>query len=185
MGGLAVAAQAGLGIVGQMTTYNAQVEQAQAQADAAVKSMNYNIQNLEVSRQDAFDAAVEQIAKIRMKGMTTGATVDAAVNEEMSGRTAKLIKRAVRGDEARASASVQDNYDRKSNEITMNEENSIVGTRSYLDSIKAPDPTSLYLGIAGSLVGAYTGIKNQQNDALSKGFDWNIWSGSITKKGGG
>lgn len=179
--GLLAVAGAGLGIAGQIMSYNAQVRQAQTQATQAIKSMNKELMNLEITRQDSFDAAVQEITKTRLNSMGLIGSVDAAVNEEMTGRTARLIQRSVRGDEARAVSSIQENYDRKSNEIDLNKETSLKSTQDYISNIQLPSRDALFLGIVGSAVQAFTGIQGMKADALSKGMDWDFWKGAVPR----
>lgn len=179
----------GLGIIGQVMGYNAQAKQAKAQGKAAITQMNYSFQNYEMERQDAFDSAVNDIINTRLQAQTANAAVDNAVNERLgSGNTASLLKRSVRGDEARRVASIQSNYQQKSNEIDLNKESQLISTKSYIANIKTPSKTALALGIASNALGAYTAGKEAETQATLKDldFDWdNYWwqgSGTIKKK---
>lgn len=187
-------AKAGLGIVGSVMSYNAQAQAAKAQAEAmkqqadvAVQSMNREFMNYEIERRDAFDSAVQEITKTRLNAMQLNSSVEAAVSEEMSGggRTADRIIRSAHADEARNVASVQENYQRKSNEIDLNKETSLISTKNYIAGLKppsAPSKASLFFDVASSVVGGITSGQSMKSDALSKGYDWDFWKGAVTKK---
>ena len=165
----------------------AQGEAVKQQAQNAIRGMNHEFQNYEMERQDAFDSAVQEITNTRLAAMQLGSQVEAAINEEMSGRTADLLKRNVKGDEARAIDSVKDNYERRSNEIDLNKETSLINTKAYVAGMKAPRAPSrlgALINIASIGVNAYTSAMNSKTDALSKGMDWDYHKGAVPKKGG-
>ena len=62
-----------------------QAEALSQQAGAAVKRMAYAFQNYEMQRVDAFDAAVNNLMKVRQGSMGLLSSVRAAVNEETGG----------------------------------------------------------------------------------------------------
>lgn len=187
-------AKAGLGIVGSVMSYNTQAQAAKAQAEAmkqqadvAIQSMNREFMNYEIERQDAFDAAVQEITKTRLNAMQLNSSVEAAVSEEMAGggRTADRIIRSVHADEARSVASIQENYDRKSNEIDLNKETTLLSTKNYIAGLKppsAPSKEGLFLDITSNIVGGITAGQAAKTDALSKGYDWDFWKGATKKK---
>lgn len=187
-------AQAGLSIAGTMMQQYGMEQAAAAQgqamrqtADSAIQSMNYGFMDYEIERRDAFDAAVQEIAKTRLNAMQLNSQVEAAVAEEMGGggRTADRIIRSAYGDEARAIASIQENYARKSNEIDLNKETNLLSTKNYIASLKPPDMPSrlgMYLGMASGALSGYTTAKQMQNDALSKGAKWDFWKGAVVNK---
>lgn len=187
-------AKAGLGIVSSVMSYNDQAKAAQAQAEAmkqqadvAIQSMNREFMDYEIERQDAFDAAVQEITKTRLNAMQLTSQVEAAVSEEMAGggRTADRIIRSAHADEARTVASIQDNYARKSNEIDLNKETTLLSTKNYIAGLKppsAPSRAGLFFDIASNVVGGITSGQAAKTDALSKGYDWDFWKGAIKKK---
>lgn len=182
-------AQGVLGAASSVMSYKAQVDQAAAQGEAAkqngeaaIKQMNREFQNYEAERTDAFDAAVNEIIKTRLNAQELDAQVEAAVGETMEGRTADLISRKVRGDEARSVASVQDNFSRKNNEVDLNKETSLLKTKDYVSKLKAPEAPSMLsaaLGVASAVLGADTMAKTAQADAKAKGLKWDFWKGAV------
>jgi len=184
-------AQAGLSIAGSVMNYQGQVQAAQAQGEAmaqqakyATQSMNREFMNYEIERRDAFDSAVQEITKTRLNAMQLNSQVEAAVAEEMSGggRTADRIIRSAQADEARSVASVQDNYQRKTNEIDLNKETTLLSTKNYIAGLKPPSAPSkfgLLLDVASAGVNAYTSGNMAKNDALSKGYKWDFWKGVV------
>ena len=184
-------AQAGLSIAGSVMNYQGQVQAAQAQGEAmaqqakyATQSMNREFMNYEIERRDAFDSAVQEITKTRLNAMQLNSQVEAAVAEEMDGggRTADRIVRSAQADEARSVASIQDNYQRKSNEIDLNKETTLISTKNYISGLKpppAPSKFGLLLDVASAGVNAYTSGNMAKNDALSKGYKWDFWKGVV------
>ena len=162
----------GLQVAGDYMGQRAQAKAAQAtmnaQAKAAITEMNWNIMDLEQQRTDAFDQAVAEISNTRLNSMQLNSGVNAAVNETMSGRTANLIVRAAEGDTARAVSSIQDNYQRKSNEVDLNRERQVKSTHEYLENLNASAPkmpsrfTNL-LSSAATGLNNYTQAKNIMN----------------------
>ena len=136
------------------------------------REMNYNIVSLEQERTDAFDHAVADISNVRLNSLQLNSGVKAAVNETMSGRTANLIVRSAEGDTARAVASIQDNYDRKSNEVDLNRERAVLSTEAYLKNLNAsaprmPSRLSNFVSFAGSALNAFASAKAQTNNSIS------------------
>lgn len=183
-------ASVGLDIYGNYAGQKATAAAAQAQMEAAAKAaiteMNYAFQNYEQERTDAFDAAVNEITKTRMNALQLNSGVRAAINENMSGRTANLLVRSAEGDTARAVASIQDNYDRKSNEIDLNKEATYLSTKATINNLNAsvpkmPSRLTNALSAAGSALGVYTQVMNQKNDVLSSGQKYNWWTGGAKR----
>ena len=175
---------AGLSIFGQVNNYNDQMKMADAQRKQAVTQMNFAFQNYELERQDSFDQAVNEITQIRMRSASTQATVQTAVNERMSGRTAKMITRVAEAKGETAFQEVKNNYSRKSNEIDLNKESALRSTQSYLNQIKNPSSLGLALGIASTVAGAKNQMENARADAQSKGLDFDDYNYLWTSKGG-
>ena len=176
-------AMAGLQIAGTVMGQKEGEQNAAAARQAAIHGMNISFQNYEMERQDAFDSAVQEIMKTRMNADELNAGVDAAVNEDMAGggRTADLLKRNVRGDAARAISSIQENYGRKSDEIDINKEGTLISTKAKVDSIQAPSRVAAALQIAGIGLSTKAYLDNAQAQAMAKGVskdDWNYWSAS-------
>lgn len=162
----------GLSVASDYMGQRAQAKAAQAtmnaQAKAAITEMNWNIMDLEQQRTDAFDDAVAEISNTRLNSMQLNSGVKAAVNETMSGRTANLIVRAAEGDTARAVASIQDNYSRKSNEVDLNRERQVKNTQQYLENLNASAPKmpgrfTNFLSSAATGLGNYTQAQNLIN----------------------
>lgn len=154
--------------MGQRATAKAAQATMNAQAKAAITEMNWNIMDLEQQRTDAFDEAVAEISNTRLNSMQLNSGVKAAVNETMSGRTANLIVRSAEGDTARAVSSIQDNYQRKSNEVDLNRERQVNNTHQYLENLNASAPKmpsrfTNFLSSAATGLGNYTQAKNLSN----------------------
>lgn len=132
-------------------------------ARSMVQSMNYNLQNLEQQRRDIFEATVQELEKTQLQGRRLSSSVDAAVNEGLSGggRTAALISRSSAADTYRAMASVKDNYTKRSNEIDLNKEAALLNTRAQIRSIREVQKPSL-LSTLMSIGTAYLGGRQQQ-----------------------
>lgn len=154
--------------MGQRATAKAAQTTMNAQAKAAITEMNWNIMDLEQQRTDAFDNAIAEISNTRLNSMQLNSGVKAAVNETMNGRTANLIVRSAEGDTARAVSSIQDNYQRKSNEVDLNRERQVRNTHQYLENLNTSAPkmpsrfTNLLYSTATGL-GNYTTAKNLSN----------------------
>lgn len=144
------------------TRNKALTAQGRANAQTAknyITSMNFNLQNLEQQRSDAFDATVNDLQKIRLQGNRQIKNVEAAVNEELAGggRTADLVKRGARADLNRAVESNKDNYARRSNEIDLNKEATVRNTSQQINSmakVEKPSFFSTLLDIGTSYLGA-------------------------------
>ncbi len=176
--------------IGQSSAASATQAAMQAQADAAVREMNYAWQNYEAERTDAFDAAVREIEKTRINALGLNGSVRGAVIENISGNTANLLIRNAEGDTARAVSSIQDNYQRKSNEIDLNKEAKVISTQDYLKNLnasapKTPSRFANFLNFAGNALGAYTSVQNQKNLVQAAGQDFDFWTGGAKSRGGG
>jgi hypothetical protein len=184
------AASTALQIGGEYLGQRAQYKQAKAlidsQAKAAITQMNYAYQNYEQERTDAFDAAVSEITKTRHNSLQLNSAVKAAVNENASGRTARMLVRSVEGDTARAVASVKDNYSRKSNEIDLNEDATFKSTASYIDNLNASAPKmpgrfANFLTSANTILQNTTTVLNQKAAVEASGQKWDWWKGGAKK----
>lgn len=179
------AVAAGLQVVGTVIAQREAEQNAKAARTAAIHQMNLSFQNYEMERQDAYDSAVQEIMKTRLNAEELNAGVDAAINEDMAGggRTADLLKRNVRGDESRAVSSIQENYQRKSNEVDLNKEGTLISAKSQIASIKPPSRVAAALQIATTVMGAKTTMDNAAATAIEKGYtDWDYWR--MRRRGG-
>ena len=152
-----------------------------AQASAAIRELNYSWQNYEAERTDAFDAAVQEIENTRINALGLNSAVKGAVIENMSGNTANLLIRNAEGDTARAVASIQDNYGRKSNEIDLNKDYKRISTQDYLKNLNASAPKSPsrfanFVSTAASGLSWYTKGMDQKNSVMSQGQEHNWWT---------
>ena len=153
-----------------------------AQASAAIRELNYSWQNYEAERTDAFDAAVQEIENTRINALGLNSAVKGAVIENMSGNnTARLLVRNAEGDTARAVASIQDNYGRKSNEIDLNKDYKRISTEDYLKNLNASAPKSPtrfqnFVSTAASGLSWYTKAMDQKNSIMSQGQQQNWWT---------
>lgn len=124
------------------------IAQARANAQTAkniITTMNYSMQNYEQERYDAFEATIAELEKINLQGNRQVTSVSAAVNEGMQGggRTAALIKRSAQADVNRAVSASKTNYEKKSNEIDLNKEATLLNARSQLQGIQQIEKPSI------------------------------------------
>lgn len=152
-----------LGTYAQNKALEAQGRANREMARSMVQSMNYSLQNLEQERRDIFEATVEELEKTQLQGRRLSSSVNAAVNEGLAGggRTADLLRRSADADTNRATASVKDNYAKRSNEIDLNKEAALLSTRAQIRSIREVQKPS-FLGTLVSLGTAYYGGKQQE-----------------------
>ena len=167
--------------MGQKSQAKAAQQSMDAQASAAIREMNYSWQNYEMERTDAFDAAVQEIENTRINALGLNSAVKGAVIENMSGNTANLLIRNAEGDTARAVASIQDNYGRKSNEIDLNKDYKRISTQDYLKNLNASAPKSPsrfanFVSTAASGLSWYTKGMDQKNSVMSQGQEHNWWT---------
>lgn len=179
----AVAAQVAMQAYGMRQQYNAQAKYLEAQAQGATKEMNYAFQNYEIERQDAYDAAVNDIIKTRINQMQLNSQVNAAIAEGYAGggRTADRLMKAAEADTSRAVASVQDNYLRKSNEVDLNKETTLLSTKDYIANLQKQGEISRsqkfadILSLASTALSGYNGYKTQSAAATAKGGTFDFW----------
>lgn len=167
--------------MGQRSSAAAAQEAMDAQASAAIRELNYSWQNYEMERTDAFDAAVQEIENTRINALGLNSAVKGAVIENMSGNTANLLIRNAEGDTARAVASIQDNYGRKSNEIDLNKDYKRISTQDYLKNLnasapKTPSRFANFVSTAASGLSWYTKGMDQKNSVMSQGQEHNWWT---------
>ena len=167
--------------MGQKSSAAAAQEAMDAQASAAIRELNYSWQNYEAERTDAFDAAVQEIENTRINALGLNSAVKGAVIENLSGNTANLLIRNAEGDTARAVASIQDNYGRKSNEIDLNKDYKRISTQDYLKNLNASAPKSPsrfanFVSTASSALSWYTKGMDQKNSVMSQGQEHNWWT---------
>lgn len=179
-------AQTGLSVMGSYFGQKSLAKSAQKQMDAAataaITEMNYTFQNYEQERTDAFDAAVAKLEQVQHNALQLNSGVQAAVNENQSGRTANLIVRNTWGDTNRTKTSIKDNYLRQSNEIDLNKESKLKSTKAYINNLNAsapkmPSAFSNFLSTAGTALSAYTTVANQRNTLKANGFEQDFWTG--------
>ena len=164
--------------MGQRATAKAAQAQMNQQAQTAFTKMNYAFQDYEIERVDAFDDAVAELDKVSHNAMRVNSGVEAAVNETMSGRTAKMLVRNVEGDTARTKASIKDNFARKSTEIDLNKERSLLSTKDYINNLNASAPKmpsrfSNAISTAGIVLNSYTQTQNQRQSVKNTGAKYN------------
>ena len=179
----AVAAQVAMQAYGMRQQYNAQAKYLEAQAQGATKEMNYAFQNYEIERQDAYDAAVNDIIKTRINQMQLNSQVNAAIAEGYAGggRTADRLMRAAEADTSRSVASVQDNYLRKSNEVDLNKETTLLSTKDYIAQLQKQGEISRsqkfadILNLGATALSGYNEYKTQKAAAKAKGGTFDFW----------
>lgn len=151
------------GIYSQNKALEAQGHANLATARSMVTSMNYSLQNLEQERSDIFEATVQELERTQLQGRRLTSSVSAAVSEGLQGggRTANLLVRSAEADTHRAMASVKDNYQKKSNEVDLNKEATLMNTKAQIRSIRDVQKPSL-LGTIAQLGTAYLGARQEQ-----------------------
>lgn len=153
----------GSALYGQYANNKALQAQGAANRQTArnyITSMNYSLQNLEQTRRDAFEATIDDLEQNKLQGSRQEAMVNASVNEGLQGggRTANLLKRSAQADTNRAISSIKENYKKKSNEIDLNKEATVLNARNSISSIKDVKKPSL-LSTLVSLGTAYMGAR--------------------------
>lgn len=151
------------GIYSQNKALEAQGHANLATARSMVTSMNYSLQNLEQERRDIFEATVQELERTQLQGRRLTSSVSAAISEGLQGggRTANLLVRSADADTHRAMASVKDNYQKKSNEVDLNKEATLMNTKAQIRSIRDVQKPSL-LGTIAQLGTAYLGARQEQ-----------------------
>lgn len=187
MGWAVAVAQVGLKAFGIAANSKAQAAQAEALATGSYRQMNYAFQNYEIERQDAFDAAVNEITKTRINQMQLNSQVKAAVAEGYmgGGRTANRILRATEADTSRTVASIQDNYARKSNEIDLNKNATLLSTNDYLASVKEqykPNKWGDILDLMATGLSAYDKYRTERTATEAAGGTWDSKKGPVMPK---
>jgi len=185
----AAVAAVGLQAMGMRQQYSSQAKYLEAQARGATQEMNYAFQNYEMERQDAYDSAVNDIIKTRINQMQLNSQVNSAIAEGYAGggRTANRLMRAADADTSRSIASIQDNYDRKSNEVDLNKESTLISTKDYIHNLQEQGKISksqkfadiLNLGITA--LQGYDGYKTRKQAATNAGGTYNFWGSHSTK----
>ena len=165
---------------GERENAKRQAEALSRQAGAAAKQMNYAFQNYELQRMDAFDATVNNLMKVGVSSMGLLSAVRGAVNEETGGdsRTGRALVRSANADLLRTITSIKDNYERQSDEISLNKEAYRNQTADIIANIKAqapemPSTRSLILGFIGqgiSSYGQYLGTQSDMSSILGSGY---------------
>lgn len=148
-----------------------------------MQSMNYSLANMEQQRSDAFEAAVEDLANVRLQALRQQSSVDAAVSEGImgGGRTAALISRSMANDTARTAQSIKTNYSKRSNEIDLNKESQLLSTKQQIEAlpkVHKPNALGTLLGVAGD----YYNAKNTQDEINLKRKKANIDSNKTSTK---
>lgn len=162
----------------------------EAQARGAYKQMNYAFQNYEIERQDAYDAAVNDIVKTRINQMQLNSQVNAAIAEGYSGggRTANRLMRAADADTSRTIASIQDNYDRKSNEVDLNKESTLLSTKDYIHNLQEQGKISKWQkfqdisALGMTALSGYNEYKTQKQAAQNAGGTFDFWGSHSAEK---
>nr|CAI9750397.1 internal virion protein [Autographiviridae sp.] len=162
----------------------------EAQARGAYKQMNYAFQNYEIERQDAYDAAVNDIVKTRINQMQLNSQVNAAIAEGYAGggRTANRLMRAAEADTSRTIASIQDNYDRKSNEVDLNKESTLLSTKDYIANLQKQGHISKWqkfndiAALGMTALSGYNEYKTQKQDAQNAGGSFDFWGSHSAEK---
>ena len=100
--------------------------------------------------------------------------------------------RAAEADTSRSVASIQDNYLRKSNEVDLNKETTLLSTKDYIAQLKKQGEISRsqkfadILSLGSTALSGYNEYKTQKAAAKAKGGTFNFWGSHSpdTKKSG-
>lgn len=164
MGVAMAVGSAAMGLYGQNRALEAQGKANAQTAKNMLMSMNYSLQNMEQERADAFDATIDELEKLKIQGSRLTSQVNASVNEGLvgGGRTASLLKRATQADVDRSEANTKENYRRKSNEIDLNKESTLLQTKSQISSIKQVEKPSILSSLVTLGTAYYSGLQTQE-----------------------
>ena len=179
----------GLSVLGGVADYNSQMNNYRAQKEAneqtyrnIIKSMNYSLMNQEQERRDAYEAVIDEMTNIKLQGGRLESSVNAAVNENMQGRTADMIKRSAANDTARALGTAKSNYAMKSNEIDLNKETTVFNASQQISGIRAPEKPSAFATLLKIGSGVFdTLTASEQISAMKNKAGIGGTSGSSTK----
>lgn len=180
----AVAGQVALQAMGIASKNNAQASMAESLASGSYKQMNYAFENYEIERQDAYDAAVDEILKTRINSQQLGSQVNAAIMQDYQGggRTAARLMRDAEAETARAVSSIQENYNNKSSEIDLNKERTLLSTNDYLANLKEqykPNKLGDILSLGATALQGYNTYRSQRTLSEASGGAWSFGKGSV------
>lgn len=158
-------------VLGAYGNWNAQRENAIAegkamaqQATNAIQSLNYSFMNYEIERKDSFDSAVADLTKNAISSRVLVGGVENAVSEEMGdSNTGRLISRSTNAEGLRAQTSIKENYDKTSDEISLNKEQALLSTKQFIAGLhppKLPSYAALALGMAGAGIQSWSQMQN-------------------------
>lgn len=175
----AVAGQVALQAMGIANQNSAQASMAESLASGSYKQMNYAFENYEIERQDAYDAAVDEILKTRINSQQLGSQVNAAIMQDYQGggRTAARLMRDAEAETARAVSSIQENYNNKSSEIDLNKERTLLSTNDYLANLKEqykPNKLGDILSLGATALQGYNAYRTQRTAAEAVGGRWSF-----------
>ena len=150
----------------------AQQQAILAQAQGYIQSMNYGFQNFELERQDALDQTISELAATQLEGQSLSQQVAAILgDQEKTGRTANLIQRNADAQSLRQIESIKDNYARKSNEIDLNKETTLLNTQNALQGLQrsmpsAPSRLGMLMDIGMSVINYSDSLKALKSSQL-------------------
>lgn len=152
----------------------AQQQAILAQAQGYIQSMNYGFQNFELERQDALDQTISELAATQLEGQSLSQQVAAILgDQEKTGRTADLIQRNANAQSLRQIESIKDNYARKSNEIDLNKETTLLNTQNALQGLQrsmpsAPSRLGMLMDIGMSVINYSDSLKALKSSQLKE-----------------
>lgn len=146
-----------------------QLNYLRSEGQAAITSMNYSLQNLEMQRQQAFDNTVKALTATQKQGIQQVSAVQAAVNEAGNSRGGNRLARDTQGQLDSALTAVRGQYTSQSNEIDQNKWLTWENTNMTLNNInqtqvQMPSILSTILSTGSQMLGTYTAKTN--TDAL-------------------
>lgn len=159
MVGLQVASAVG-GVMAQKQAADAQSDANMRQWQAAVKARNQNFAQSNLQQLQEVEAAGGKIDENNMKARAAAATARVAAGESgVSGLSVDALLGDISSKQNRYNTSVMTNYDRKTNMIDLQRENSNIDMVNTINSLKTPAAPD-YLGAALRIGQAVYGYQN-------------------------
>jgi len=179
--GLSIASAAAGGLQ-QVMALQQQKAMAEAQAQAAIKQMNYDMQDYETARAELFDETLSKLNYMAEEAASSQGAVTAALNEEMGagGRTVDLIYMDTDREKDIAQESLKNAWGKQNSRINENKIRTYENTKDYINGIPvnsgAGTIAAATLGTLANITAQTVQYKNtQMNNKLNK---------SIMTKGG-
>lgn len=161
----------GLQALAGLSSYESQKQNAanqiaylNAEGNAALTSMNYSLQNLELQRQQAYDNTVQALMSAQKQGVQQVSAVQAAVNEAGDSRGGRRLVNDTQGLLDQAMTNLKGQYEDTSNTIDQNKWLTWENTNMTLKNINnvqvsMPSIMSTMLSTGSQMLGTYSAFK--------------------------